>query len=379
MKKFLSIIMVAALSFSLVACGGGGSSEETAAQGGAEAAAEGESAEGEKGRIAYIVGLLGDKSFNDSGEVGMNVLRDEGWDVRTVETGETSDYDKYEDYILDCLDQGYEYIVGSSSYMEIMANLAEEYPDVKFIGFDENWSDDQLPDNMTCIFYKQNEGSYLVGMMAAAMSETGTVGVDVGVENPVINDFVTGYIDGVQAWNAANGTDVKVVKAACGAWDDPAMMKSLVLDQIRNNNADVFFQVAGGSGDGLFEACVEEGKWAIGVDSDQYASYIDSANPEKADVILTSMLKEVGNSLLSLFHDIEAGDESMWGHTIKLGCAEDSIGYVDNEFFQENVPEEVRTAMEDAKAKIASGELVPKSYFDFADENEFNEFVKAAG
>ena len=69
----------------------------------------------------------------------------------------------------------------------------------------------------------------------------------------------------------------------------------------------------------------------------------------------------------------------MWGHTIKLGCAEDSIGYVDNEFFQENVPEEVRTAMEDAKAKIASGELVPKSYFDFADENEFNEFVKAAG
>ena len=232
---------------------------------------------------------------------------------------------------------------------------------------------------MTCIFYAQNEGSYLVGMLAAAMSETGVVGVDVGVENPVINDFVTGYINGVMDWNAANGTDVKVVKAACGSWTDPATMKSLVLDQVRNNNADVFYQVAGGSGDGLFEACVEQGKWAIGVDSDQYASYIDSENPEKADVILTSMLKEVGNSFISLFHSIEEGDDSMWGHTIRLGLAEDSVGYVDNEFFQTNVPEEVRTAMEEAKTKIASGELEVKSYYDFADDNEFNEYVQNAG
>ena len=309
----------------------------------------------------------------------MNVLREEGWEVYTVETGDASKADKYEDYILDVLDQGYQYIVGSSTYMEIFARLAPDYPDVKFIGFDENWADEDLPENMTCIFYAQNEGSYLVGMLAAAMSETGVVGVDVGVENPVINDFVTGYINGVMDWNAANGTDVKVVKAACGSWTDPATMKSLVLDQIRNNNGDVFYQVAGGSGDGLFEACVEQGKWAIGVDSDQYAAYIDSENPEKAEVILTSMLKEVGNSFISLFHDIEAGDDSMWGHTITLGVAEDSVGYVDNEFFQANVPEDVRTAMEEAKTKIAAGELTVKSYYDFADDTEFNAYVQDAG
>ena len=91
------------------------------------------------------------------------------------------------------------------------------------------------------------------------------------------------------------------------------------------------------------------------------------------------MLKEVGNSFVSLFHDIEAGDDSMWGTTITLGLAEDSVGYVDNEFFQTNTPEEIRTQMADAAEKIASGELDVKSYYDFASADEYNEYVASAG
>ena len=385
MKKFWRIGLAAALSLALAACGSSSSADteaaaDTEAQAEESEATEAASEESDgRGRIAYMAGTLGDKSFIDSGEAGMNVLRSEGWEVRTVETGDSTDADKYEDYFLDILDQGYDYIIAASTYMETMAKLAPDYPDVKFIGFDEHWSDEQLPDNMTCLFYAQNEGSYLVGMLAAAMSETGTVGVDVGIETPGINDFVTGYIDGVMAWNEAHGTDVKVVKAACGSWTDPATMKSLVLDQIRNNNADVFFQVAGGSGDGLFEACLEQGKWAIGVDSDQYAAYIDSENPEKAEVILTSMLKEVGNSLVDLMHRIENGDDSMWGHTVNFGLADDSISYVDNDYFKEVVPEEVRNEMQEAKEKIASGEIDVKSYYDFTEESEYADFVASAG
>ena len=385
MKKFWRIGLAAALSFALAACGSSSSADteaaaDTEAQAEESEATEAASEESDgRGRIAYMAGTLGDKSFIDSGEAGMNVLRSEGWEVRTVETGDSTDADKYEDYFLDILDQGYDYIIAASTYMETMAKLAPDYPDVKFIGFDEHWSDEQLPDNMTCLFYAQNEGSYLVGMLAAAMTETGTVGVDVGIETPGINDFVTGYIDGVMAWNEAHGTDVKVVKAACGSWTDPATMKSLVLDQIRNNNADVFFQVAGGSGDGLFEACLEQGKWAIGVDSDQYAAYAESENPEKADVIITSMLKEVGNSLVELFHRVEEGDDSMWGHTVNFGLADDSISYVDNDYFKEVVPEEVRNEMQEAKEKIASGEIDVKSYYDFTEESEYADFVASAG
>ena len=372
MKKLVSILMTAAMSLSLAACGGSSSGTDTSSSGSSAAADSGES----KGKIAYIVGALGDKSFSDSGEAGMQILKSEGWEEKTFELGDASKADKYEDGILDAIDQGYQYILGSSTYMEIMAKLAEEYPDVKFVGFDENWSDDQLPDNMTCIFYAQNEGSYLVGMLAAGMTKTGTVAVDVGVENPVINDFVTGFVNGVMDYNTAHGTSVKVVKAAVDSWTDPAKMKEIVLDQARNNNADIFYQVAGGSGDGLFEACTElNDVWAIGVDSDQYAMYKDGENPEKADVILTSMLKEVGNSLVSIMHSIENGDDSMWGHTTCLGLAQDSVGIVDNDFYEANTPEDLRNEISEAADKIKSGELTVKSYFDFENDTEYNAYL----
>ena len=122
---------------------------------------------------------------------------------------------------------------------------------------------------------------------------------------------------------------------------------------------------------------METGNWAIGVDSDQYQAYKDSENPEKADVILTSMLKEVGNSFVSFFHSVEAG-ENMFGQTITLGLAQDSVGYVDNAYFQEKVPQDLRDAMADAAAKVKSGELEVKSYYDFADEAEYLAFVDAA-
>ena len=374
MKKLVSILMTAAMSLSLAACGGRSSGTDTSSSGSSAAADSGES----KGKIAYIVGALGDKSFSDSGEAGMQILKSEGWEEKTFELGDASKADKYEDGILDAIDQGYQYILGSSTYMEIMAKLAEEYPDVKFVGFDENWSDGQLPDNMTCIFYAQNEGSYRVGMLAAGMTKTGTIAVDVGVESPVINDFVTGFVNGVIDYNAANGTDVKVVKAAVDSWSDPAKMKEIVLDQARNNNADVFYQVAGGSGDGLFEACTElNDVWAIGVDSDQYALYKDSENPEKADVILTSMLKEVGNSLVSIMHSMESGDDSMWGHTTRLGLAQDSVGIADNDYYEANTPDELKAQIAEASEKIKSGELKVKSYYDFADDTEYNAYVES--
>lgn len=388
MKKLSKFIVAAMLGLSLAACGSSSSStpaataapadSSTAAAEATPASAEASTGEAKAAsslKIAYIVSHLGDKSFADSGEGGMKKLREEGYDAKTFEIGD--DASKYEDQILDTIDQGYNLIYASSTYFDACDKLAEEYPDVKFVIFDDNKKPEELRDNEAVIFYAQNEGSYLVGMMAAAMSKNGTVAVNVGMDNPVIADFVTGYVNGVLDWNAANGTSVKVVKAAVGSWSDPATMKTICLDQARNNNADVFYQVAGGSGDGLFEACVESGSWAIGVDSDQYQAYKDSENPEKADVILTSMLKEVGNSLVSMTHSIDAG-EDVWKKTTTLGLAQDSVGYVDNAYFQEKVPAEVRDAMAKAAADVKSGALKVKSYFDFAAESEYDAYLESA-
>ena len=253
-KKLTSILLASTmvLSLGLTACGGEKTPTTESKAPTTESQAPVEPAG--KGTIANIVGTLGDNSFNDSGERGMETLRSEGWDVKTIETGDASNADKYNDYIRDALEQGYEYLVASSTYTGNFLEIAPEYPDQKFLVFDDS-PDLTGHDNVSYIAYAQNEGSYLVGMMAAGMSETGTVAVNVGMENPVINDFVTGFIEGVKA----KDPNCKVVTAACGSWSDPVIMKNLCLDQQRNNNADVFYQVAGGSGDGLFEAAMETG------------------------------------------------------------------------------------------------------------------------
>lgn len=324
----------------------------------------------EKGKIAYIVGALGDKSFNDSGEVGMKKLRELGYDCKTLEIGDESKSDKWEDGILDLIDQGYTYLVASSTYRDVFLKVAKEYPENKFIIFDEKMDESELPDNVALIFYAQNEGSYMVGQLAAGMTKSKVVSINVGMDNPVIADFVVGFINGVQDYDPS----VKVVKATVGSWTEPAKMKELCLSQARDQKADVFYQVAGASGGGLFEACKENGTWAIGVDSDQYQYYKDSENPELADVILTSMLKNVGDSIVSLFAEIEEGKD-VWKKVNVLGLKEQAIGYVDNEYFKEKVPEEIRNKMKTSMEDIIAGNKKVLSYYDLSDENEYQKIL----
>ncbi|MBR5268215.1 MAG: BMP family ABC transporter substrate-binding protein [Lachnospiraceae bacterium] len=376
LKKLVSVALAGAMALSLTACGGGETAATTAAakeEAKATEAAKAETTGDLDKTIAHVVGQLGDKSFSDSAEAGMKVLREEGWDAKTIEVGDATKSDKWEDAILDVLDEGYHYVVGGSTFTDIMLKLSKEYPDNKFVIYDDSLDEELIPENVAYILYAQNEGSYMVGQMAAGLSQTGVIAVNVGMDNPVIEDFVTGFVQGAVDFNP----EIKVIKGTVGSWTEPAKMKELCLSQARDKKADVFYQVAGGSGAGLFEACQEiEGAWAIGVDSDQYAYYKDSENPEIADVIVTSMLKEVGNSLISFFHSEEAG-EAQWKKVTTLGLKEGAVGYVDNEFFQANVPAEVREKMAAAQAKVIAGEMTVKSYFDFADEAEYQAFLGA--
>lgn len=379
MKKLFAMILALALVISLAACGGSGS---TAAQTEApqtnsteanNAQADTTEAPVQKGKITYIIGYLGDKSMNDSGYVGIQYLQSQGYEVQVIETN--SQADKYADYVYDAIDGGSTYIVTSSALDDTVEQIAPEYLDtVKFILFDMNA--DYVPGspNIYALSYAQNEGSFLVGMVAAALTKTQVVAVNVGKDSPTINDFVVGFVEGVKAFNP----DVKVVKGVVGSWSDPAAMKTLCETQNRDQGADVFYQVAGGSGAGAFEFAVENNCWCIGVDSDQYALYAESENPELASVIVTSMLKEVGNSLISTFASIEDGSIA-WGTTVLAGLADSAVGYVDNDFFRATVPADVVESIESIAAQVVSGQLDIMSYYDFADESAFLAYMEEAG
>ena len=313
-----------------------------------------------EGSIAYIVTGLGDMSFNDSGEVGMNVLRSAGYDVKTVETG--NDAAGYLDTMYDLLDTGYDYVIASSTYQEQVETVAQEFPDTKFVLFDINSDTAVAADNILYIYFKQNESSYLGGIVAAGLSKDGAIGAIGGVENPVIKDFITGYVDGALSYNP----DIKVSTGWVGDWSNTAKMKEICNTQHSSAGVDVFFPIAGGAGTGAFEAATElDGVWTLGVDSDQYAAFIDS-NEAFAKVIATSVTKEVGNTMISLFRDPSTIE---WSTLKAMGVAENAVGLSQNDYYAEVVPQEVQDAVTQAIDDIASGKIVVKSYFDGTEDD----------
>lgn len=363
-KKIFALMLCLLMVFSLAACGGTPDTPDTPDEGT-------DKTDPSQLEIVYMVGNLGDMSFSDSGARGIDELKTKyGFNTRIVET--TPDSNKFEAFVLEVCDSGADFLIASSSYQEIIEKYAADYPDMRFVIFDVARNTPVAADNIFYIVYAQNEGSYLVGMIAAAMSESGVIGCVGGVQNPVIQDFMTGYMEGALAYNP----DIKVSTAWVGDWRDAPKMLELCTAQHNSYGVDVFFPIAGGAGNGAFDAALNIGGiWTIGVDSDQYAIFEAAGNPY-ADVILTSMLKEVGNSFVWVFEDYLNGQEH-WGTVRTLGIAENSVGYVNNEVLQANCPAEVIEAVEQAKEQIASGSLKVKSYFDFEDEQGYQDFANS--
>lgn len=369
MKKlvsvFLSTLLIASL---LIGCSTGTASIPSQIGSASEAALSGDEV---PEKIVYLITVLGDMSFNDSGWRGVQAIGEKyGYEVQVIEAGE--DASKYDAIITDLCDSGVDYIFTSNNFQENIEKYVADYPDIRFIIFDVDPDAEVVSDNVLYTTYAQNEGSYLAGMAAASLSKTGVIGTVGGVQNPVICDFMTGFVEGAKAYNP----DIKVTTAWVGNWSDSAKMKELCTTMYNTQNADVFFPIAGGAGMGAFEAAQDIGDiWAIGVDSDQYTLLAAEGSP-LAQVIATSMMKEVDNSLIYIMDELNSGNE-YWGTVQVFGVAQDSVGVAENEQYERVVSEETRSAIEDAKQKIISGEIEVTSYFDFESEDEYNAFMQA--
>ncbi len=310
--------------------------------------------------INFVNGVLGDKSFFDSAERGMVQAKTElGIEYKTIEAG--LDETTWEAAFTDAL-QNEEFdvfIVGTFQMNGFLSAQADAYPDKKFIIYDApvDYAACKCA-NVYSITYKQNEGSYLAGVYAAAMTsqkidgmnEEAVIGSVGGQEIPVILDFMVGYEQGAKSVNP----DITIIRQFAGSWNDPAKGKEITKAQY-SQGADIVFQIAGGTGQGVFEAAAEDGHFAIGVDSDQ-ATIIKDSDPAQAERILTSMMKNVDVSLLRALKMTIDGS-APYGKIEALGIAEGGVGLARNEFYDKSTPDEVKAVVDAAEKAVVGGEV----------------------
>lgn len=303
-------------------------------------------------KVALMIpGSLGDKSFFDASYEAVGLLEEEyDMEVDYVECG--TDASKYYPAYVDLCQGGYDLILTvSSNGDDALSQIAEEYPDQKFINLDGEM--DEIPSNVYIIAPKNNEMSYLAGAVAALKAQElgdDTIGFIGGMDIPGINEFLVGYIEGAQQIMP----EVKVQSSYVGSFTDTAKGKENGL-LLYNSGISVVFTAAGQSGIGVLDAAVQTKKYAIGVDSDQAEALKDS-QPEMAEIVITSAIKNIPQNALYIVQKAMDGDVN-YGAKEYYGLKEGAVGLADNEFYQSLMSKEDRQRIEELKEQVIQGEV----------------------
>ncbi|MCI9603012.1 MAG: BMP family ABC transporter substrate-binding protein [Ruminococcus sp.] len=355
MKKRIALwVMCLAMGTVFYGCSAPEPEESTDTGAASEETAETERYEGnaEDYKAALLIpGSLGDKSFFDASYQAVGLLEEEyGMDVDYVECG--TDASKYYPAYVDLCQGGYDLILTvSSNGDDALIQIAEEYPDQKFISLDGELDD--IPSNVYIIAPKNNEMSYLAGAVAALKAqELGekTIGFVGGMDIPGINEFLVGYIEGAQQIMP----DIRVQSSYVGSFTDTAKGKENGL-LLYNSGISVVFTAAGQSGIGVLDAAVQTGNYVIGVDSDQAEALKDS-QPEMANVVITSAIKNIPENALHIVQKAMDGEVN-YGKKEYYGLKEGAVGLAENEFYQKLMSEEDRQTISDLKEKVMNGEV----------------------
>lgn len=347
-KKLFSLMLAMVLVLSLAACGGSDDSEKKD--------------DALKVCVVYS-GNLGDKSYNDSCNIGATqAAEDFGVEIKNLE-GTTAD--EWRTNLLSACEDGYDLVICSSSNLqEYLEEFAPQYPNTKFAIIDTTVEED----NVVSISFAQNQGSFLAGAAAAlftthseisGVNEESVIGWVGGMDIPVLRDFLVGYEQGAKYINP----DITVLSSFAGTWQDPLKGKELTLAQYQQG-ADVVMNVASGTGPGILEAAKEAGRYAIGVDLNQ-----DNDQPGS---VLTSMVKRVDTACYSVIKSVADGTFK-GGEVSYLDLAAEGVSLTDFSVIKEHLgdqfPEDILTKLEEIQQKIVSGEIVVENYEGFGPQN----------
>ena len=226
---------------------------------------------------------------------------------------------------------------------EPLAIVAPEFPDVKFAIFDVTLD---IP-NVAAINYKANEGSFLVGAIAALKTKSGKIGYIGGVDVPLLREFEAGYVAGIQAINPDAEISVEYISESVAGFGQPDRAKELALAQYESG-IDVIYVAAGGSGQGVLEAAQAQQKYIIWVDS--------NGNHLAPGIVLTSMVKELSVSVQKIIHETLEG--KFMAGVRYFGLEDGGVSYAVDEHNQPLLSDDIITTVESLKAKIIAGEIV---------------------
>lgn len=359
-KKVLSVLMAAVMVCSLAACGS--APEEKAPETDNEAVQEEPAGEAEQaadeetqaeapeasGDLSFAIvanASVGDKGFCDSSNEGIEkAAADFGIEYKVFSCNNDSTI--YLDTIKTAA-ENYDVVFLVTGYFfdDELKEVQAMYPDTKYIYIDGETEQE----GAVSVTYKQNEGAFLAGYLAALISETGKVGFVGGADWPVIHDYEVGFKAGAEY--ADNGTEV--VSRYTNDHYDAALGKTTA-KACYDDGCDVIFQAAGPAGLGVLEAAEENGFLAIGVDTDQ--GYMHPGH------IVSSMLKRVDTSIYDIIEKCKNGEklESAYVYNVANG----GISLADNEYYQELVSEENRNKVDELVTAITNGEVTIPSYYD---------------
>ncbi len=298
--------------------------------------------------LIYDLGGKFDKSFNEAAFNGAERFATEtGGTYRDIEIQSEA---QREQALRRFAEAGFNPVITTGfAFAEPIGSVAPDYPDTKFVNVD-GWLP-EVPENVLLINFQEHQGSYLVGMLAAMKSESGTVGFVGGMDIPLIRHFACGYAQGAKAVNP----DIAIISNMTGttpaAWNDPVKGAELAKAQV-GQGADIIYAAAGGTGLGVLQTAADEGILSIGVDSNQ-----NHLHPGK---VLTSMLKRVD---VAVYEAMQAGPDLETGKFMTLGLEESGVGYAMDENNADLVTEEMIARVEEAKAAIIDGSLDVVSYY----------------
>ena len=299
-----------------------------------------------KPAVVFDMGGKFDKSFNEGIYNGAERFR--------TETGiaygefEVTNEAQREQALRNFARRGYDPVIAVGfGQAPALEKVAPDHPDTRFSIID--MVVDQP--NVQSIVFKEHEGSFLVGMLAAMASKTGKVGFVGGMDIPLIRKFACGYEQGVKHVDADAEVYQNMTGTTPAAWNDPVKGGELARSQF-DRGADVIYAAAGGTGLGVLQAAADDGKLSVGVDSNQ--------NHLQPGSVLTSMLKRVDVAAYDVY---KTAMEGAWTPGIKvLGLKEDGVGWALDEHNRALITEEMEAAAEKARAAIIAGEIAVHDY-----------------